>query len=110
MASAYGRARGRTPVHRGSSKTVEGTAAGALSTLAGWAAALLAERALLAPAAAAAGGAGALPRCALSAAAWLQLAAATLGACLLEAATSQLDNILIPLYYLPHCLLAARAA
>ncbi|GBF96026.1 hypothetical protein Rsub_08841 [Raphidocelis subcapitata] len=91
-ASVVGRLAGRTPIHAGARKTAEGTAAGVAATLAGWGAAL---------AGAARAGGVAAP----GPARWALLAAATCGACLLEACTSQLDNILIPLWYFPHCLL-----
>lgn len=101
MASVVGRRYGRMPIHTGSHKTVEGTLAGTLSTLAAWWAVLLVafdgsmdsreERT----------GLGVW----LGSGQWVQLGLATVGACLLEACTSQLDNILIPLWYLPHCLL-----
>jgi dolichol kinase len=98
-ASAAGRLLGRIPVHSGSRKTVEGTAAGVLCTLLAWA-----------PLVAMAGweGTGGAGSAAL-AVVWRGLAAATLGAGLLEAATSQLDNLLIPLYYMPHLLLVVVA-
>lgn len=95
-ASVVGRTWGRVPIHSGSHKTLEGTLAGALCTLAAWAAVL-----------------GLAACCARQAALWpapgqwLSLVAATAWACMLEACTSQLDNILIPLFYLPHALLAA---
>lgn len=103
MASVVGRTYGRVPIHAGSRKTVEGTLAGALSTMAAW---LLVLQAAVGGSArtAAQGGVG-WP----APAQWRSLAAATAGACLLEACTSQLDNILIPLWYLPHCLLASLA-
>lgn len=68
---------GCLPICRGCSKTVEGTAAAVCATLAGWAA--------LAPP--------------LGAAGWARLAAATLLSCLLEAVTTQLDNVFVPLHY-----------
>ncbi len=95
-ASIVGRTWGRVSIHAGSHKTREGTLAGTLCTMAAWAAVLgvragCAHEAALWP----------MPR------QWLSLAAATVWACMLEACTSQLDNILIPLFYLPHALLAA---
>lgn len=94
-ASAVGKLAGRTPVHAGARKTVEGTLAGIGASLGAWALLLGGAALLLGPA----GGA--------SVGWWLQLLAATGGAGLLEAATSQLDNVLLPLWYLPHLLLAA---
>jgi dolichol kinase len=92
------------PINDGSRKTLEGTLAGALSTLAAWWAVLFVALgghpvAPLPRGAAAASWLGRLQ--------WQQLAAATAGACLLEACTSQLDNILIPLWAFPHCLLVS---
>jgi CDP-diglyceride synthetase len=96
-ASIVGRALGRTPLYIGAHKTVEGTAAGAAAALAGWVAVLAA-----APLGAAHAG--------WSDWRWVvALSAATMGACLLEAVTSQLDNILIPLWFFPHALLSAIA-
>jgi CDP-diglyceride synthetase len=103
-ASAAGRLLGRIPVHSGSRKTVEGTAAGVLCTLLAWAP--LVAMAGWEGGDNGGGGGGAFG----AAAVWHGLAAATLGAGLLEAATSQLDNLLIPLYYMPHLLLVVVAA
>ena len=104
MASVVGRTYGRVPIHDGSRKTVEGTLAGALSTMAAWWVLLLAARS----------GSARAPTWAVapwpSVPQWQHLAAATVGACLLEACTSQLDNILIPLWYFPHCLLVGPSA
>ncbi|KAI8471291.1 MAG: hypothetical protein J3K34DRAFT_417709 [Monoraphidium minutum] len=102
MASIVGSAWGRVPIHGGSRKTVEGTLAGAFATMGAWWAVLLAA------AATAGAGTGAVRwPCPTQ---WQQLAVATVGACLLEACTSQLDNILIPLWYFPHCLLVTQPA
>ena len=98
MASVVGRTYGRIPIHDGSRKTVEGTLAGALSTLLAWWGVL--HAALSRP-----GASASVP----GVVQWQQLATATAGACLLEACTSQLDNILIPLWCFPHCLLVAPA-
>jgi len=73
----------------GSRKTVEGTAGGALATLVGWAALL---------AAAPSGGGAAFHAIVAPGAGWVALAGATAGACLLEAATTQLDNVFVPLH------------
>jgi hypothetical protein len=67
---------------------VEGTAAGVLLTLAAWCLALHWA-----------------PMGALSGRQWAALTACTAGAGLLEAITSQLDNIMIPMFYLAHVLL-----
>ncbi len=102
MASVVGRAFGRIPIYYSSRKTVEGTAAGAISTLAGWWTVLLLavwQQSSNGPAGAA------VARLWPGTTEWVLLVAATAGACLLEACTSQLDNILIPLWYFPHCLL-----
>jgi dolichol kinase len=96
-ASLFGKLYGRLPVHAGSRKTVEGTVAGILLSLGGWVGTLWTVGLL--PALASAAGA----------AWWAQLVAATVGAGLLEAATSQLDNILLPLWYAPHVLLLPAA-
>lgn len=89
-ASFVGKLFGRMPVHAGSSKTVEGTLAGIVASLAAWV--LLLWVVKLLPA--------------LTAGQWWsQLVIATAGAGLMEAATSQLDNILLPLWYLPHLVL-----
>ncbi len=85
-ASVIGRLIGRHPITVGSRKTVEGTAAGILSTLASWWVVF-----------AAVGMQVKASQC-------MQLIAFTVGAGLLEACTSQLDNIMIPLYYLAHTL------
>lgn len=71
----------------GSRKTVEGTAGGVAVTLAAWAALL-----------AAAGGGTLAAVAAPGAAGWSVLAAATVAACLLEASTTQLDNVFVPLH------------
>lgn len=69
---------------------MEGTAGGVLATLVGWAALL---------AAAASGGDGAaFYAIAAPGAGWVALVGATAGACLLEAATTQLDNVFVPLH------------
>lgn len=96
-ASFVGKLFGRMPVHAGSSKTVEGTVAGISASLGAWVLLLWAVQLLPVG-----GGLSVL-------AWWVQLVAATAGAGLMEAATSQLDNILLPLWYLPH-LMPCRAA
>lgn len=93
-ASFVGKLFGRVPVHAGSSKTVEGTLAGVSASVCAWM--LLLWTVQLLPGVGTARGV----------AWWLQLLGATAGAGLMEAATSQLDNILLPLWYLPHLLLA----
>lgn len=92
-ASFVGKLFGRVPVHVGSSKTVEGTLAGISASLVAWVLLLWVARLL--------------PSCATQQglAWWVQLVCATAGAGLMEAATSQLDNILLPLWYLPQLLL-----
>lgn len=92
-ASFVGKLFGRVPVHAGSSKTVEGTLAGISASLGAWVILLWAVRLL--PGLSSTYGV----------AWWVQLVGATAGAGLMEAATSQLDNILLPLWYLPHLLL-----
>lgn len=92
-ASFVGKLFGRVPVHDGSSKTVEGTLAGISGSLGAWILLLWAVQLLSRV-------------CSwYSLSWWLQLVLATAGAGLMEAATSQLDNILLPLWYLPHLLL-----
>lgn len=92
-ASFVGKLFGLVPVHAGSSKTVEGTLAGISASLGAWVVLLWAVQLL--PGLSSAHGM----------AWWVQLVGATAGAGLMEAATSQLDNILLPLWYLPHLLL-----
>ncbi|WIA17278.1 hypothetical protein OEZ85_014147 [Tetradesmus obliquus] len=75
-------------------KTVEGTVAGIASSLGAWCLLLWA------------GGMG-VPG-GMSWCWWLQLVLATAGAGLMEAVTSQLDNVLLPLWYLPHLLLVQQ--
>ena len=89
-ASVVGTAYGHKQIHAGSKKTWEGAAGGAAAALAGWA--VLLPR----PAAVALGSSG-----------WFWLAAAGGYAALFEASTTQLDNALVPLWHLPHCMLAA---
>jgi CDP-diglyceride synthetase len=91
MAAYCGKLYGVRPIHIGSSKTLEGTVAGALSSMATWGLLL------------SAGG----MRSWLSSGGWVQLGVVTAGASLLEAATTQLDNLMIPLWYLPQVLLIA---
>jgi hypothetical protein len=93
-ASMVGKLLGRVPIHAGSRKTVEGTVAGIASSLGAWCLLLWAV------------GMG-VPG-GISWAWWLQLLLATAGAGLMEAVTSQLDNVLLPLWYLPHLLLVQR--
>jgi dolichol kinase len=71
----------------GSRKTVEGTAGGVAVTLAAWGALL-----------AAAGGGTLAAVAGPGAAGWAALVAATAAACLLEASTTQLDNVFVPLH------------
>jgi dolichol kinase len=104
-ASVVGRLVGRRPIHIGSKKTVEGTLAGICCTLVSW---WLVLRWLGGDSGVtgvtgdgAVGGFGGV----LSGQQWLRLVACTAGAGLLEACTSQLDNIMIPMYYLTHMLL-----
>jgi dolichol kinase len=93
-ASMVGKLLGRVPIHNGSRKTVEGTVAGIVSSLGAWCLLLWA------------GGVG-VPG-GMSVSWWLQLVLATAGAGLMEAVTSQLDNVLLPLWYLPHLLLVQQ--
>lgn len=93
-ASMVGKLLGRVPIHAGSRKTVEGTVAGIASSLGAWCLLLWA------------GGMG-VPG-GMSWCWWLQLLLATAGAGLMEAVTSQLDNVLLPLWYLPHLLLVQQ--
>ena len=86
---------GRRPLCRGSSKTVEGTAAAVIATLTAWAALAVAGTAALGEGAAAAAGLGQLQRGSV----WVRLAGATLLSCLLEGVTTQLDNVFMPLHY-----------
>lgn len=92
-ASFVGKLFGRVPVHAGSSKTIEGTLAGISASLVAWVLVLGAVQLLP----------GLSTRHGV--AWWVQLVGATAGAGLMEAATSQLDNILLPLWYLPHLML-----
>lgn len=92
-ASFIGKLFGRVPVHYGSNKTVEGTAAGITASLGAWMVLLWCSQLL-----STLSGLHAI-------AWWMQLVLATAGAGLMEAATSQLDNILLPLWYFPHLLL-----
>jgi hypothetical protein len=93
-ASMIGKLLGRVPIHVGSRKTVEGTVAGIVSSLGAWCLLLWA------------GGMGVAGG--MSWSWWLQLVLATAGAGLMEAVTSQLDNVLLPLWYLPHLLLVQQ--
>jgi dolichol kinase len=88
-ASAVGRRWGRTPVAHGSAKTVEGTLGGAVATLAVWALLLRAAPSLQLGGTWG-GGHGA-------AVGWLVGATALSSG--LEAATAQLDNLMVPLHY-----------
>jgi dolichol kinase len=92
MAAFIGRLYGQQSIHCGSGKTLEGTAAGAGFTLLAW-------WGILWWLGVPWGGGGWLW--------WGQFLGATVGASLLEACTSQLDNIMIPLWYLPHLILTA---
>lgn len=66
---------------------MEGTSGGIVATLVAWAALL-----------AAAGGGSFSSFLAPGAPGWARLAAATAASCLLEAATTQLDNVFVPLH------------
>jgi dolichol kinase len=90
MASVVGRRWGRTPVARGSPKTVEGTAGGAAAALAAWGALAWAAPALREASSWGGGGGGGVAA---------GFAAATAAAAVLEAATAQLDNLVVPLQY-----------
>lgn len=93
-ASVVGRLCGRHPICPGSPKTYEGTLGGLTATLLGWAAlGWLGGSGL--------GGAQHTP------AALLGLLAATAMSSLLEALTTQLDNLFVPLHY---CALLCCAA
>lgn len=85
-ASVAGSLLGRHPICLGSKKTIEGTAAGVAATLGAWwlLAAALPSRG---------GGDG------LQIDSWGQLAVASALSCLLEAVTTQLDNVFMPLHY-----------
>lgn len=87
-ASMVGKLLGQVPIHAGSRKTVEGTVAGIASSSGAWCCLLCCVGL--------SGGGWKW---------WLGLTAATVGAGLLEACTSQLDNILLPLWYMPHLML-----
>jgi dolichol kinase len=91
MAAYCGKLYGSRAIHIGSRKTLEGTVAGAVSSMATWG--------LLLTAVGMAKG--------LSSSGWVQLGVVTAGASLLEACTTQLDNLMIPLWYLPQVLLIA---
>lgn len=93
-----GRLLGRHPVCLGGRKTWEGTAASICATLVGW---WLASAccAALGGAGSDGGTAGGLRWGEAGARAALQLAAATALSSLLEAATTQLDNLFVPLHY-----------
>ena len=84
----------------GSVKTVEGTLGGIVCTLAAWAV-LFAVCCCVTPALSSAGSSeGTVVGLGLATGvSWAGLAVATAAACLLEAATTQLDNIFVPLQY-----------
>lgn len=84
-ASIIGSTFGRYPIARGSRKTIEGTAAGAVAALVVWAM-LLGSGLVTAPSTGGIRG-------------WLALGGATLLSSLLEATTEQLDNIFVGLHY-----------
>ena len=88
-ASAVGRRYGRNRICIGTNKTVEGTLGAALLTLLGWALLAIIFQSHLSHSASASwdGLAGA------------KLLISTLLSCLLEASTTQLDNIFMPLHY-----------
>ena len=102
-ASVVGVLAGRTRLFAGSRKTVEGTLAGAAAMLLGcaglWAWDRWAARAGLADSCM-----GICPQ--HNAASWPVVAMVTVGAALLEAVTHQLDNLVVPIYYAAHLLLA----
>lgn len=89
-ASAIGKRYGRHRICTGTKKTLEGTLGAALLTLLGWALLAIVFQSHLSHSASASwdGLAGA------------KLLISTLLSCLLEAATTQLDNIFMPLHYL----------
>jgi dolichol kinase len=81
IASIVGSQLGRIPMAEGTNKTVEGTAAGAIASLASWCLLSIFSDGAMPP----------LP--------WLKLAVVTALSSLLEAVTSQLDNLVVPLHY-----------
>ncbi len=98
-ASLLGRAYGRHRITDGNRKTVEGTLSGAAATVAGWG--LLATLYV-----AIATGHILLGGPTVAARHWIwgwqdagRFLAASLASCLLEAATTQLDNVFIPLHH-----------
>lgn len=89
-AAIIGHSFGRLPVCRTSNKTLEGTVAGILFAMAGWWC-ILGSLGV-------AGSVGGYE--------WLALWISTASACALESVTEQLDNLVLPLFYLTHvCLL-----
>lgn len=82
-ASIFGTLNGRTKLVRDVQKTVEGTAAGAIATLAAW---------LILQATGSLNGF-------VDSTWWFKLTLVTCLSCLLEACTSQLDNFVVPLHY-----------
>eukprot|EP00198_Chlamydomonas_reinhardtii_P014488 XP_022234940.1 LOW QUALITY PROTEIN: predicted protein [Chlamydomonas reinhardtii] len=80
---------GRRRLFRGGKKTWEGTASGAAAMLASWRVVVWWMDV----------------GWALGWSAWVRLAGVTAGVALLEAVTGQLDNVVVPLYYLTHLVL-----
>jgi dolichol kinase len=91
VAAAVGKAVGRTPMCYGSTKTVEGTAAGVVATMLAWALALWASGATWPRVSWAGAEAGSVD--------WGLLVAATAASSALEGVTEQLDNLFVPLHY-----------
>lgn len=98
-ASVLGRAYGQNRITDGNRKTVEGTLSGAAATLAGWGLLAMLRVALAT---------GYILLCGPVVAArhwiwgWLDVGrflTASFASCLLEAATTQLDNVFIPLHH-----------
>ena len=93
IASVVGVLWGRIHLHKGSLKTLEGTAAGIFAAMCGWWGLFYAQGWLNS----------------LSRMQWATLLVTTIAAGLLEALTHQLDNLLVPLHYFAHiCLVLQR--
>lgn len=97
-ASVVGVLGGRTRLLAGSRKTVEGTLAGAAAMLLGCAGLYAWDQWATAV--------GLDASCPQHNVNWPVVAVATVGAALLEAMTHQLDNLVVPVYYAAHLLLA----